>query len=106
MQTNAFLHILLTKNEKSSTKRAHPSDNTHDGLRGLFSALKTNRIFPERFLFGNLVYTIFMDRKYPDFLKFKWSKGRRQSKGIRALTKTQNARIGDKGVDFGKGKRR
>jgi hypothetical protein len=47
-----------------------------------------------------------MDRKYPDFLKFKWSKGKRQSKGIRALTKTQNARIGDKGVDFGKGKRR
>ena len=54
-------------------------DTTYDVLRGLFSALKTKRIFPERFLFGNLVYTIFMDSIYRDFLKSNWRKGKGQS---------------------------
>jgi len=54
-------------------------DATYDGLTRLFSALKTNRIFLEHFRFGNLVYTIFMDRIYRDFLKSNWRKGKGQS---------------------------
>ena len=44
VQINAFLHILLTKNEKSSTKRAHPGASLHVEWKNL-TQMSTARMF-------------------------------------------------------------